>query len=158
MSGLFVLLTAALLSACVPTAIDRTGIAGVGVDDRGELIGYIAMCSGHVDGAKLYETDGPTLGEWKAPAIVEGFATWSLNQPGDWTALRTYLAPTGDGEYSLYGWSNNNTTGASHVTFHLRDLSDLGPGQVLYGSGSLETVDEDSFRSQACLDAGTPLP
>jgi hypothetical protein len=134
-----------------------TGVAGVGVDDHGGLIGYVAMCGGHVDGATLYETDGPRLGEWKAPAVVKGLATWALNQPGDWTALRTYRAPTGNAEYSLYGWSSNNTTGASHVTFHLRDLSELDPGQVLYWAGSLKTADEDSFRSKACADAGMPL-
>jgi len=83
------------------------------------------MCDGHVEGAVLYETDGPTLGQWDAPARVEGFATWSLSEPGDWVAVRTYRAPTGDAEYSLYGGNSDSSASSSHVTFHRRDLSDL---------------------------------
>lgn len=149
--------TVALLSACVPSSIPTTGVTGVGIDDQGELIGYIAMCDGHVDGAVLYETDGPTLGQWDAPARVEGFATWSLSEPGDWVAVRTYRAPTGDAEYRLYGGNSDSSASSSHVTFHRRDLSDLTPGQVPYWAGSLKATDEQSFRNEACADAGMPL-
>jgi hypothetical protein len=149
---------AVALSACGPGEIDRTGVTGMGVDGQGDLIGYIAMCSGHIDGATLYQTDGATLGEWTAPNAVTESAKWPLGQSSDWTAKRPYRAPSGSDELNLYGWSDNNSTGASHVTFHLDDLSQLRPGQVLYWSDSLKTAEEGTFRRDACADYGMPVP
>lgn len=145
------LIALALSAGC---SVESTGITGVGVDDSGELVGYVQMCSGRIDGTTLYETDGDTLGSWKAPNAVTGFDTWTLGRPADWTATERLTAPTSDKEVSLYGWTADDSTSSKPVTFRLQDLKGMKPGEVLYGDSNFgfRRVTEAEFRRDACDD------
>ena len=142
----------AILAGCT---VEIGGVTGVGVDARGQLIGYIQMCGHHVDGATFYDTggfNGKTKGSWSSAAPVTDFSKWSLADPIDgWTTSGSYVPPSGDHEYSLYGWTTDNSWSAEHVTFHLSDLAGLEPDEVLYAqAGKLVRRTEDEFRHKAC--------
>ena len=142
----------AILAGCSP---ETHVVTGVGVDARGGLIGYIQMCGHHVDGATFYDTggfNGKTKGSWASTAPVTDFARWSLESPTDgWTTSGSYVPPSGDHEYSLYGWTTDNSASAEHVTFHLSDVSGLAPGEVLYTqAGKLVRRTEEEFQNNAC--------
>jgi hypothetical protein len=141
-------IAAATISGC---SVEVAGVAGVGLDPHGELIGYIQMCDHHIDGATLYRTDDDQLGMWQADEPVIDFASWSLSEPGrGWSAERRYSAPMGGDEYSLYGWTTDNSWSAGHVTFRLRDLDGMQPGEVLHWDGELTVATESEFRANAC--------
>lgn len=152
-------LASVVLSAC---SVERTGVAGIGVDESGQLIGYIQMCDRHIDGATLYTSNDAKvpsqrvnvyLGEWEARDAVTDFARWRLLDPSEgWTALQTYVAPEGTAEFRLYGWTTDNSSSASRVTFRLSDISGLSPGEVLYGQGEKQVSTESDFRRAACGD------
>lgn len=118
--------TVALLSGCTVPVV---GMAGVGLDANGEVVGYLSVCEDHIDGATLYlDFSDPErsvdAGTWEAPAPVTRSARWSIDrglQPGR--------------EYTLYGWTNDNSAATTSVTFTLEELQDLEPGRVLYYSG-----------------------
>lgn len=143
------LLAATLLAAC---SVESTGVTGVGLDESGGLVGYIQMCSDRIDGTTFYETDDDILGRWDAPGPVTDFATWSLDEPGDWTATQTYTQPTRGKEYSLFGGTSDDSTSSEHVTFRLNDLDGMSPGEVLLGDSSVgfKRVSEEEFRRHAC--------
>lgn len=145
------LITLAFSTGC---SVESTGITGVGVDESGELVGYVQMCSGRIDGTTLYETDGDTLGSWKAPNAVTGFDTWTLGDPADWTATERFTAPTSDMEVSLYGGTEDDSTSSKPVIFRLKDVNVMKPGEVLYGDSSFgfRRVTEAEFRRDACDD------
>jgi hypothetical protein len=133
-------------------SVKTTGVTGVGIDRSGKLVGYVQMCSDRIDGTSLYETDGDTLGRWDAPGAVTDFATWTLNDPGDWTATERVTAPSSDKELSIYVWTNDYSTSSEHVTFRLKDLDGMKPGEVLYGDSSVgfRRVSEAEFQRHAC--------
>ncbi len=143
------LVAATLLAAC---SVESTGVTGVGLDEAGGLVGYIQMCSDRIDGTTFYETDSDTLGRWDAPGPVTDFATWSLDEPGDWTAAQTYTQPSRGKEYSLFGGTSDDSTSSQHVTFRLNDLDGMNPGEVLFGDSSVgfKRVTEEEFRRHAC--------
>lgn len=145
------LIALALLTGC---SVESTGVTGVGVDQSGELVGYVQMCSDRIDSTTLYETDGDTLGSWDAPRAVTDFATWTLSDPGDWTATQRFTEPSRDRELSIYGGTNDDSTSSRHVTFRLKDLDGMKPGEVLYGDRGLgfRRVSEAEFQRQACDD------
>ena len=134
---------AALLTSCtVPVA----ALAGVGVDADGNLVGYLRVCDESIDGATLnYDTssDGATVptfvdvGHWEAQPPVTATATWSLSAPdGGWTSSTPVESLVPGREYTLYGWTRDNTVSASGVTYTLADVAALQPGQVVHWSGS----------------------
>jgi hypothetical protein len=139
------------VASCEPA---ETGVTGIGVDAKGGLVGYVQVCGGRLDGATLYETDGATLGEWKAPAPVKGFARWPLGTGDAWTSTQRYKEPAAGNEYNLYGWTSDNSSSSAHVTFRLRDLRGVTPGVVVYGDASngFKRVTESQFRRKACAD------
>lgn len=147
-------LTMIALGLSTGCSVESTGVTGVGVDQSGELVGYVQMCSDRIDGTTLYETDGDTLGSWKAPKAVTGFATWRLDDPDNWRMTERFTAPSGDKEVSIYGWTDDNSTSSEHVTFRLKDLEGMKPGEVLYGDSSVgfRRVTEAEFRRDACDD------
>ena len=133
---------AALLSGCtVPVA----ALAGIGVDADGNLIGYVRVCDESIDGATLYydvSSQGATVatsvevGRWEAQPPVEGNSEWSPSDPdGGWTSSTPVEPLEPSREYTLYGWTKDNTVSASGVTFTLADVAVLQPGQVLHWSG-----------------------
>ena len=78
MTRLFVTLCAiAALSGCTVPVV---GSAGIGVDQEGRPVGYLAVCDEHIDGATLYSedpaaasaeersVDGVGDGQWGPPA------------------------------------------------------------------------------------------
>lgn len=112
------------------------------------------MCSEHVDGVTLH-TDGAEddLGTWTASPAVTGAARWSLAAPGAPWTVRTPLAQLRAGVlYSLYGWTQDNSSSAGDVTFNLWNLTTLKPGQVWYWTGRypMTVTDEATFRTTAC--------
>jgi hypothetical protein len=156
LNAVLVVVLSPLMMSC--DTVGSAGLAGVGVDDQGHLVGYLQMCEHQVDGATLYRTNGQRhLGEWQATPPVIGFATWSMEAPsGGWTEMQTYAPPTGNDEYSLYGWTKDNTWGASSITFHLTDLADVRPNEILYQShrlGQLTRASKAQFQHDACPTA-----
>lgn len=145
------LIAATLVAGC---SVESTGVTGVGIDESGGLVGYVQMCSDRIDGTTLNETDGDTLGRWDAPGAVTGYAAWSLDDPDDWTAIQPYTQPSSGKEYSIYGGTKDDSTSSRHVTFKLKDLDGMNPGEVLYGDSSFgfERVTEAEFRRHACDD------
>jgi hypothetical protein len=148
------LTTSAMLSGCT---VEIDGVAAVGVDAQGDLIGYIQMCGHHVDGATFYDTggfNGKTKGSWSSVAPVTDFAKWSLADPTDGcTATERFVPPTDGHEYALYGWTTDNSWSARQVTFRPSDIAGLRPGDVLYSRGDkLVRTTEDGFRHEACVE------
>ncbi len=143
-------LTAGLLSGCSPSEV---GIVGVGVDERGDLVGYLQVCQeGSLDDALLYVPDGPTLGRWQARPPITDFASWSLARPGDWIAVQAYRPPRSNEELVLTAGSSDGESRAYSVNFTLSELRGLSPGQVLFGdeANGFQTVSERDFGSEAC--------
>ncbi len=133
------------LSGC---SVEVAGVTGVGLDANGDLVGFIQMCDHHVDGATLYRSDDDELGRWQADEPVTDFVSWSLSDPGrGWTAERRYSTPSGTDEYSLYGWTADNSWSTEHVTFRLSDLDGMQPGEVMYWNGELTVATESAFRA-----------
>ncbi len=161
---------AALLSSCtVPVG----ALAGIGVDVDGNLIGHLRVCDESIDGATLYnDISSPTatvptwdeVGRWEAQPPVETTAEWSLNAPEGGWAVSKPLEPLEPGrDYTLYGWTKNNTLSASGVTFTLADVAALKPGQVLHWSGRSggkpdrdvnEVSSRTDFEAKACRIIG----
>jgi hypothetical protein len=143
----------ALLSGCTPPVV---GVAGVGVDADGELVGYLVVCEQYIDGATLYDTGGfnggPTLGKWESKQPITDFVSWSLSNPDDgWTVEKALESLSDSRSYAIYGWRNDNEGTATHVSFRLSDLDRLQPGEVLYNQGDrLLTVSEAEFQADAC--------
>ncbi|GIG22028.1 hypothetical protein Cch01nite_27520 [Cellulomonas chitinilytica] len=156
------------LSGCT---VEGGAIAGVGVDDQGRPVGYLQVCEGHIDGATVYHSVEPdpdadsvsnpsvSDGSWDAPSAVSESATWSLAAPDDWRT-QTPLSPLEPGvEYSLYGWTNDNSWSAIDVPFTVDDLAGMEPGQVRYeawtddgelGDWAPVVTDVDEFVRDAC--------
>lgn len=165
-----VVVGAAFLSSCtVPVG----ALAGIGVDVDGNLIGHLRVCDESIDGATLYyDISSPTataptsdeVGRWEAQPPVETTAEWSLNAPeGGWAASKPLEALEPGREYTLYGWTKNNTVSASGVTFTLADVATLKPGQVLHWSGHPggkperelnEVSSRTGFEAKACRIIG----
>jgi hypothetical protein len=146
---MLVALLCAMATGCSPSTAGR---AAVGFNERGELVGYLQICKGHIDGATLYRTENDKRGQWQSAEPVTAFASWSLVSPdGGWTAQQPYVAPAGDAEYTLYGWTNDNSWSASALTFRLSDMVGLKPGEVLYRKeDKLVPITQADFRRDAC--------
>ena len=134
-----VLCAVPLLAGCT---VETVGKAGIGVDARGRLIGYLAVCDQQIDGATLYfqdasapATDGHevTAGEWASDQPVTALAGWSLEGTTDgWTTTTPLTPPEASRTYSLYGWTHDNSGSALDVTFTPAQLKDLKPGEVYF--------------------------
>jgi hypothetical protein len=154
---LMVLLAGATLLTSGCTVIS-VGQMGIGVDASGGPVAYLQVCSAHVDGAMLYQSD-KTLGQWKSSPPVTDFATWSLASPtGSWTT-ETPLADLVPGQgYIIYGWTTDNSASATYVEFDPADLATMRPGQVRYADHYDTATDQEiwavgteaEFRKAAC--------
>jgi hypothetical protein len=143
------------ITACsVPTA----GVAGVGVDKSGRLVGYLRVCHDHIDGATLYHDDSENLGSWSASEPVTDSASWSLANPSaEWTEEQPLAALTRNQQFALYGWTEDNSWSAIAVDFSLAELERLEPDQVLYWGGDPDgprggnvVANQEQFEKDAC--------
>lgn len=138
-------------------------VTGVGVDALGRPVGYLRVCHDRIDGATLYHGVGDAEsedGSWITRTPVTSFATWSLAEPASTWSADPALGDLGLGvEYTLYGWTNDNSSSAGDVTFTVDELRRLEPGQVLYWTGKTTkvgyrtinvAVSESTFRDDAC--------
>ena len=149
---LVTLLAIAALSGCTVPVVGSTGI---GVDQEVRPVGYLAVCDEHIDGATLYYEDTAAtsaedrnvdVGDWAADAPITSFATWSLNGPqAGWTATLALVERQADRQYSLYGWTHDNTSSTGSVSFTGSRLRGMKPGQVLYQSGYDEKAEQDVY-------------
>ena len=166
MTRLLVTLCAiAALSGCTVPVV---GSAGIGVDKEGRPVGYLAVCDEHIDGATLHYEDTAAAsaedravdaGTWTANSPISSFAAWSLNGPhAGWTATLELAELQADREYTLYGWTHDNSSSTGSVTVTGARLREMTPGQVLYQSGYDDKADQDvyttgsvrEFQSFAC--------
>ena len=135
--ALIALLVVFLLSSCtVPVA----GLAGIGVDAEGNLVGYLRVCHGRLDGATLYHDDPERgefsasidVGSWRVQPGVDRASEWSLTDPsGGWSASKSLEPPLSRGHlYTLYGWTLDNTLSAGGVSFTLDDVTEIVRGEI----------------------------
>lgn len=139
------------LSGCtVPTV----GLTGVGVNADGDIVGYLEVCDERIDGVTLYVDDESVpragrqdAGRWTATPPVTRSASWSLRGPSpNWTAELPLADDVPDRPYAMYGWTFDNSSSTTHVSFTLADVKRLKPGQVLFLGGYDERRDIDVQR------------
>lgn len=122
------------LTACGPPSV---GQVGIGVDDQGRPVGFVQVCSGHVDTARLFAEPEPDidkwLGGWNVDPVVTNASSWSLERGGGgWSAPNPLPALTEGTVYSLNAGARDNSGTAGYVLFTLSDLEAMSPGQVRY--------------------------
>lgn len=162
---LLTLCAVAALSGCTVPVVGSTGI---GLDEDGRPVGYLAVCDEHIDGATLYyedpsatsaEDSSVDAANWTAVTPITSFSTWSLIEPQEgWTATLPLSELQEDREYSLFGWTHDSSSSTGSVTFTGARLRGMTPGQVLYHSGYDERAEQDvyttgsvrEFQSFAC--------
>ncbi|MER5603489.1 hypothetical protein [Streptomyces sp. NPDC002265] len=151
------------LAATSGCTVPIDAVAGVSVTADGRLLGVMMVCGHRLDGATLY-VDGAdadrqvTVGEWTAGRrLTAGLTTWALDAPpAGWTATKPLAPLTTGTTYTLYGWTEDNTSSSSSVSFTLADRDRLAPGRVRYeavsdsGDESAMTVPTAEFKARAC--------
>ena len=131
--GLTTLVTAGL-TACSPPNV---GQVGVGVDAQGRPVGFVQVCTGYVDKARLYAEPGADIdnwvGSWNVEPVVTNASSWSLERGGGgWTAPKPLGALTDATVYSLNAGAQDGSGTAGYVLFTLSDLKAMAPGQLRY--------------------------
>lgn len=133
------------------------GIAGIGVDQAGNPVGYLRVCDSdkHLDGATVHpDGSDDDYGSWKSNKAVTGVATWPLAGPAPgWTTETTPKPRTAGVLYDLYGWTTDNSASTAEVAFTAADLAGLQPGQVRYAPGDSDkytVTSEEEFRTGPC--------
>lgn len=146
-----------LLAGC---QVPVVGSTGVGVDSQGGIVGHLAVCREHIDGATLYIDDqsgpdgeGRTVGRWQSSSPVVAAATWSLSStsPG-WSSSLPVADLQPHRAYTMYGWTHDDSSSTADVTFTSEQLQSLKPGQVLYFAGYDEKEDKDLQRIGSASD------
>ncbi|WP_405071096.1 hypothetical protein OG558_16770 [Kribbella sp. NBC_01510] len=131
------------------------GVVGVTVDAQGAAVIVVQMCEGHIDGATLYRDD-KTLGKWEVSSPVTGFSQFTLDSGGNgWAVVGELEGRDPEQQYTIYGWSNDNSWSANHLDFSDRDLSGLKPGTVLVPEREQEGHRSESledFKTKTCED------
>jgi hypothetical protein len=144
-------------------------VVGIGVDQDGSPVAYVAVCEAHVDTAVIGDdrTEKDT-GAWVTPPLPAGsFSILNLAKPTDgWTAdtpAFSTLDPKRTYRFSSYGGDTAKDTlfasdfhSSISIPFTTSDLAKLAPGQVRYYAGTDKSGDrygvvtEEAFRAQAC--------
>ena len=145
------LLGVLVLSGC---SVPVVGGIGVGPNSNGDLVGYLAVCEQHIDGATMYIDDqsgslgeGRNVGRWLSRTAVTSGANWSLGgASAGWDTELALPDLRPDQPYTLYGWTRDDSGSTTDVTFTLAQLRKLRPGQVLYFGGYDEKRDKDLQR------------
>ena len=136
--GLTLIMAVALVTT--GCTVEARAVAGVGVGPDGGPVGFLQVCSEHIDGATVYQTDTDHLGTWAPTPAATGFATWSLAGGGNgWTVTEPFASLKAGQTYHLYGWTTDNTSSAVAVDFTVADLTAMKPGQVRYLSGHADS-------------------
>ena len=151
--ALIVVLVAGLAAAVVARGTPPVGRAGVGLDDEGYLVGYLEVCSEHLDGATISgPDDGDVVGRWQSSVPVTHSASWSLADPQEgWTAVEQPSELEPGVTYRVQGWTLDGSFTASGVDFTAEDLAAIEPGQVLFvEDGHMAAGAPDVFRTYAC--------
>ena len=153
-AGIFVAFAAA---GCT---VESRAVAGVGVGADGNPIGFLQVCSEHIDGATVYQTDADHLGMWTIKPAANGFTTWSFANGGNgWKVSNPFVRLASGQSYTLYGWTEDSTSSADSVDFTLAELTKMKPGQVRYWSGHSDasgindlevTTTVADFKQHAC--------
>lgn len=151
------------LAASSGCTVPDDAVAGIAVTADGHLLGVMMVCGHQIDGATLYVDNDDinkqvTAGSWTADhPLSQGLATWTLDSPArGWTATKSVAPLTAKTTYTLYGWTRDNTSSASSVSFTLADRDRLTPGRVRYdsisdnGNESAITVSTADFKAKAC--------
>jgi hypothetical protein len=116
------------LTGC--TARNGAGVA-VGVDASGAQIGVMLVCQGHIDGVTIYR-GSKDYAKWTAVGGAPAVSTWNFESGGHgWVVTKVPRLAT-EGEYTIYGWTKNNSWSAGGLDFTVAQLNQLRPGQVLY--------------------------
>lgn len=144
-----VAVAAAAVLVTAGCTVPQVGDVGIGVDDKGDPVGYLQVCQDHIDGTTIYIDDAHTYGSWTASPAVTGPSTWSLKDPsGVWKAEDPLHKLKPRTTYTMYGWTTDSSSSAAAVDFTIEQLAAMKPGQVWTGA---EVVTEDKFRQTACL-------
>lgn len=156
---LLTLCAVAALSGCTVPVV---GLAGVGVDQEGRPVGYLAVCEDHIDGATLYYDDSATandedrsvdVGSWEANQGVRATSTWSLTEPAPgWTPTLALGGLEPDRSYTLFGWTDDNSSSTGSVTFTQAQLRGMAPGQVRYFSGYDDEAEQDNYTTGSATE------
>ena len=155
-----VLAACAALAATSGCTVPVDAVAGISVTADGDLLGVMMVCGHQIDGATLYVAGADadkdvTVGSWSAASPLKaGLATWTLDAPAaGWTATTSLKPLTAKTTYTLYGWTKDNSSSSSSVSFTLTDRDRLTPGTVRYeGDESAVTVPVAEFKDRACED------
>lgn len=158
--------TGVALAASSGCTVPVDAVAGISVTDDGRLLGVMMVCGHQIDGATLYvdsaDADSEeTVGSWAADrSLKAGLTTWPLESPSaGWTATSSLKPLTAKTTYALYGWTKDDSSSSSSVSFTLTDRDRLTPGTVRYydasgsGDGSAITVPTAEFKARACDDS-----
>jgi hypothetical protein len=151
-----------VLTGC---SVPVNGLTGVSRDADRHPVAVFAWCgNGPPDGARLYLATGEetTVADYHAPALAGQVASVRLDAAGGgWTATPAHPALRPGVDYSLYGWTSDNSTSTAHVDFQLADLDGLTPGMVFvqrYDEARRDWVDtvvpEAEFRRDAEAGCG----
>jgi hypothetical protein len=132
--------TGAAAIALTGCTVKEGAVVAVGVDATGARIGVMLVCRGHIDGATVYR-GSKDYGKWTAVGGAPAVSTWRFASGGDgWTVTKVADLTPGV-EYTIYGWTKNNSWSAGGLAFTVSQLTQLRPGQVLYfGPGGKDTV------------------
>jgi len=155
--------TAALLTA--GCTVPLGGVTGIGVDAKGNPVGYLQVCHDHIDVALIYIDDAHEFGRWSTSPAVTGFATWSLADPsGTWTAVDSLHKLKPRTTYSMFSGTNDDSSSTEAVDFTIEDLASMKPGQVRYDAGKTTSdgmngvysvTSAEQFRQTACKRFGS---
>lgn len=151
--GVLALMLAVLAGPTSACSVDDRAVVGLAVSADGSPMGVLQVCSKHIDGVTIYQTDNDHLGTWTVDPAATGFSTWSLVHGGSGWTVETPLAALKPGQtYDMYGWTKNNTSAADGPEFTPEQLAALKPGQVLW-----DPLEKDApvvtlayFRQHAC--------
>ena len=131
-------------------AASPVGRAGIGLDGGGRPVSYLEVCSDHIDGVTLVDTEHPDeiLGRWRSVTPVMRSTSWSMTDPvGDWTVVDPLVDLQPGVTYRVSGWTDDEAFLASGVEFTVDDLGDKNPGEVWFDGGVGEP---DVFRTYTC--------
>lgn len=114
-----------VLSSCT---VPEYGTLGILRADDGGLVAVVQMCSHHVDGVTVYESDTPDDGVYPFQGAFDDAVTdlGRLALPADFEG-----GLARDVSYDVYAWSKDNSASARGPEFTEADLETLDAGQVL---------------------------
>ncbi|WP_407915227.1 hypothetical protein [Kitasatospora sp. NE20-6] len=158
-----------LLTGLTGCTVAEGAVSGVTVTEDGRPIGMVMVCHRRIDGATLYThddasgTSGRIMGRWKHDGPLTGYAPLPLDGGDGWTPEQPLQPLEAGRTYTLYGWTEDNSSSASHVSFTLADLAALTPGRVRYFVGAeyggdadgLTTTSLEEFQAHACDNVGS---